>query len=276
MVRIIAVIKKCIKEQFRSFWILLLTVSTAPFFVVVYDLITASYVPVYDILVVNNDNGIQADAGMINLGDSLISYYSRQTDKACKTREVNTRAEGEARLKDKRGDLLMVLPGNFSVSVLSMQQGDSIVPFNLEFMGNITDVSYIVAAVLSYSFVSDFVMDLTGLSAPFQFVETAIGSSGNLTDFELAVPGLIIFSIIMLMLTASVAMVTEAENKTLLRLRLSHVSTFELMGGITVVQIPVGLISLSCLAASAWLGFGSRFTLLVFIVVVHNGIDHCL
>jgi hypothetical protein len=60
----------------------------------------------------------------------------------------------------------------------------------------------------------------------------------------------------MLMLTASVAMIAEVENKTLFRLKLSNVSTIELMGGITFVQVIVGLISvILTLAVAAMLGF---------------------
>jgi len=117
-------------------------------------------------------------------------------------------------------------------------------------------MNYVISAILTYSFVSDFIISETGAKPLFNFIETPLGSSGQLTDFEIAVPGLIIFSIIMLMLTASVAMMTEVENKTMLRLKLSKVTTFELMGGITIVQILVGFISVFLtMGVAAALGF---------------------
>jgi ABC-2 type transport system permease protein len=267
--RITGVIKKSMKEQARSFWLLLLTISTAPFFVMVYDLITESYAPVYDILVLNNDEGLPS-AGTFNLGDSLIHTLLGKQDKACKIGQVQSMTEALKKLKNKKADLLMILPEDFSRSLSSIEYTGSIQPFRLEFQGNITDFNYIITAVLAYSFVSDFVTAYTGIQPPFEFAETAIGSSGALTDFELAVPGLVIFSIIMLMLTASVAMVAEVENKTMLRLKLSRITTFELMGGITLIQILVGLLSvILTLAVAATLGYQFRGAFLpAFIVIV--------
>lgn len=267
--RIFGVIKKSLKEQARSFWLLLLTVITAPFFVVVYNLISESYVPSYDILVCNNDKGV-TESAYINLGDSLLQYLLQKEDKSLKIAEVQLRSEAEKKLKSKKADLLITLPEDFSSLLTNTRQGDSLKSFELGFLGNLSDVNYMITAILAYSFVSDFVVAQTGIQPPFQFVETGIGSSGALTDFEMAVPGLVIFSIIMLMLTASVAMIAEVENKTILRLKLSKVTTPELMGGITLVQILVGFLSvLLTLAVAAALGYkfqGAVFP--VFIIVL--------
>jgi ABC-2 type transport system permease protein len=235
----------------------------------VYDLITESYAPVYDILVLNKDEG-SLSPNTFNLGDSLIHTLMGRQDKACKIGQVQSMAEAEKKLKNKKADLLMILPVNFSRSLTSMDSTGSFKPFRLEFQGNVTDINYIITAILAYGFVSDFVTAHTGIQPPFEFTETGIGSSGALTDFELAVPGLVIFSIIMLMLTASVAMIAEVENKTMLRLKLSRVTTFELMGGITLVQIVVGLLSviLTLMVAAA---FGYQFRgafFPVFLVIV--------
>jgi ABC-2 type transport system permease protein len=267
--RITGVIKKSLREQARSFWLLLLTISTAPFFVMVYDLITESYAPVYDILVLNKDAGLPS-ASTFNLGDSLIHTLLGRQDKGCKISQVQTMAEAEKKLKNRNADLLMILPEDFSRSLTRRESSGSVNPFRLEFQGNVADINYIITAVLAYSFVSDFVSLHTGIQPPFEFIETGIGSSGALTDFELAVPGLVIFAIIMLMLTASVAMIAEVENKTMLRLKLSRVTTFELMGGITLIQILVGLLSviLTLMVAAAF-GYQFRGALIpVFMVIM--------
>jgi ABC-type multidrug transport system permease subunit len=126
-----------------------------------------------------------------------------------------------------------------------------------------------ISAILTYGFVSEFVIAITGTKPVFNFSENPLGSSGQLTDFEMAVPGLLICSIIMLMLTASVAMVAEVENKTMLRLKISRVTTLELMGGITLVQILVGFISvLITLGVAAALGFRFQGSVLLVTLTV--------
>ena len=268
--RLGGVIRKSIKEQYRSFWLLLLTVITAPFFVLVYNLITQSYAPVYDIMVLNKDEGVISGIAAPAWGDSLIAALYGQESQGWKIIQVENREEAAARLTNRKADLLMIIPDNFSQSMSGLREGKSMDPFNLEFLGNISDMNYVVAAILTYSFVSDFVTSTTGIRPAFNFVETPLGSSGQLSEFEMAVPGLVIFSIIMLMLTASVAMIAEVENKTMLRLKMSRVTTLELMGGITLVQILVGFISvLATLCAAAALGFRFQGSMpLAFVIVL--------
>jgi len=254
--RICGVIRKSLKEQFRSFWLLLLTVITAPFFVLVYDLITRSYVPVYDIMLINQDQGIKSALSSSCWGDSLVKALRNHKSNGWEISVTTDRTEAERKLKNRKADMLMIIPEEFSLSLFALKSGTNTKPFDLEFLGNITDMNYVISAILTYSFVSDFIISETGAKPLFNFIETPLGSSGQLTDFEIAVPGLIIFSIIMLMLTASVAMMTEVENKTMLRLKLSKVTTFELMGGITIVQILVGFISVFLtMGVAAALGF---------------------
>ena len=102
--RILGVIKKSLKEQIRSFWLLILTIITAPFFVVVYNLISESYAPVYDILVLNNDKGIITNNGAIDLGDSLINNIALRKDKACRIGRADSRIKAFENLKNKKAD----------------------------------------------------------------------------------------------------------------------------------------------------------------------------
>ena len=85
------------------------------------------------------------------------------------------------------------------------------------------------------------------------------------------VPGLLILALIMLMFSATISIITEVENKTILRLKLSKLGSFNFLTGITVVQIFVGFISifLTLFTASA-LGFEYKgsFWLFIFISVL--------
>jgi ABC-type multidrug transport system permease subunit len=266
--RLYGVIKKSLREQARSFWLLVLTISTAPFFVLVYDLITESYVPSYDILIVNHDNGY-GHTGAVNLGDSLVQGLLTSQEKSIRIIPVSSRQEAEKALRNKKADLLMILPEDFSRFIILSRTADTVKPFNLEFFGNLSDINYIITAILAYSRVSDYIIAEAGIRPPFNFIETPMGRSGTLSDFEMAVPGLLVFSIIMLMLTASVAMIAEVENKTMLRLKLSGVSTAALMGGITFVQIMVGLLSVGLtLAVAALLGFRFQGSAVPVILIV--------
>lgn len=256
MRRFLAVIKKSLREQMRSFWLLVLTISTAPFFVLVYDLITESYVPSYEVAVVNLDKGESDISGTAHFGDSLVSQLKQKQNKGWKVIATDSKEQAINLLKDRKADMAMIIPADFSEVIAGQQAGKTGRQFDLAFTGNIADMSYFIAAVLTYNEVSAYVATATGIQPLFNFKEIPLGTSGQITDFEAAVPGLVIFAIIMLMLTASVAMVAEVENRTMVRLTLSGVGTARLMGGITVVQVLVGFLSVFItLVTASLLGF---------------------
>ena len=75
---------KSIREQIRDYWILLLTISLAPFFVFLYYMMVETETPEFNIILVNQDEGVFSGDQPINLGDSLI-YYMQQASMAPET-----------------------------------------------------------------------------------------------------------------------------------------------------------------------------------------------
>ncbi len=79
--KIISIIIKSLKEQIRSYWVLLLSLSMGPFFIFVYFLITETSKPQYNIMIVNNDKGVLMNGQHINHGNNLIAFFrSSKTD----------------------------------------------------------------------------------------------------------------------------------------------------------------------------------------------------
>ena len=88
---------------------------------------------------------------------------------------------------------------------------------------------------------------------PISWSETTLGFSGQRSMFEIYVPGLLILSIIMIIFSASAAIVREPESRTLERLKISRLTALEFLGGISLVQLLIAIISvaLALLAAMA-------------------------
>ncbi|MBN1416398.1 MAG: ABC transporter permease [Bacteroidales bacterium] len=256
--KFIAVLYKSMVEQLRSFWLLVLTIATAPFFVVVYNLINESYKPSYDILLVNDDRGIITDTtGDINLGDTLTSYIDR-TIKSGFTFQVTDRwSDAKEKLENKKADVAIRIPEGFSSMMYGHEKKPEILP-RIEFSGNLTDMSYIIGAIGVYDGISAFFSTYLETAPQFIMEETPLGASGSLSDFDLAVPGLLILSIVMLMLSASTAFVAEVENKTIQRIKISRVRTVEFLSGVSTVQLLVGILSILLTLAVAY-AIGFRF-----------------
>jgi ABC-2 type transport system permease protein len=128
-----------------------------------------------------------------------------------------------------------------------------------------------ISVIRANEILDDYISGFSQRSKPLSIKETSLGVSGEVGDFDLAVPGIMIIGIIMLMFSATIAIVAEVESKTIIRLKLSRLSSFELLSGISLIQIMIGLISvLLTLVLAVWLGFNYKgsFLVMLFIAVL--------
>ncbi len=265
---ILAIFKKSIKEQLRNYWVLLLTVSLAPFFVFVYYLINEASQPRYDILILNQDKGIHNADQKINQGKAVLPFVqstiSEILEVPLNVQSVNNREYALELLEQKTADALLVIPYDFSVT---LQDSNKITP-ELEIIGDLTNTSYIISAVWIAEIMNEFMSQSTGKERLYTVKETALGNSGQMSEFDMWMPGMLILAIIMLMFSATIAIITEVDQKTILRLKLSRMKAWHFLIGVGGTQVLVGIISiLLTLAAAAALGFEMRGSFAVFLLI---------
>ncbi len=238
---------KGIKEQLREFWILIMILVMAPLFIAIYYLMAETEDPEYDVILVNHDKGTMHQGKDYNLGDSIASHarlLSALPEMAMLNFSTQTsREKAVESLRNNKADVLVVLPENLSRSVLGKGER-SMAPANLELVGDVTRMEYIVGAVWSEELINQFILHAADIRMPVSWKETTLGFSGKRSAFEIYVPGLLILSIIMIIFSASAAIVREAENRTLERLRISRLTALEFLGGISLVQILLAILSL--------------------------------
>ena len=239
---------KGIREQVRDYWILLMILVMAPLFIFLYFLMEESEHPTYEIVVVNQDTGYSYAGFQLNLGDSLVTYASlyahEQESSMLQIRRSESRESAMEILKSKKADVGIVLPVGLTKTILNSPV-EGLQPVSLELIGDITNFEYIVGAVWIEELVNEFVLEASGIHMPVTWKETTLGYSGQRTTFELYVPGLLILSIIMIIFSASAAIVREPETRTLERLNISRLSALEFLGGISMVQLIIAMISLA-------------------------------
>lgn len=251
---------KSLKEQVRDYWILLIVVLLAPFFIFVYYLMLESENPHYDIMIINKDNGVSMPAYNMNLGDSLIAYLKQEAlsyeDMILRFYVEDQREDAISKLRDEKVDVLLIVPDNFTASLVNYPQGpDESATFEL--VGNVTDMHYIIGAVWTEELFNQFLINSTGYEMPVRWVETQLGHSGERTTFELYVPGMLILAIIMMMFSASAAIVREPEIQTIKRLKLSNLSALEFLTGVSILQIIIAAFSVT-LALITAMGLGYK------------------
>lgn len=266
-----SVIQKSIKEQIRSYWILLLTLAMGPFFIFVYYLIVESSKPDYDIVFVNYDLGVTGRDGQVNYGESVIGFFTHLASDSIaiplKAEEVMNEAAGIEMLKEKKADALIVIPETFSTLIRGRQNTDTFA-IPLKITGDLTSTNYLISAIWANELLNEYLLKETNSPGLLKIKEIPLGISGSMSDFDMIVPGILILSLIMLMFTASIAFVSEVENKTIMRLKLSGISVFDFLGGIGIVQSVIGIFSmLLTLLTAILLGFQYEGSLIIMILI---------
>ncbi|MBE0653091.1 MAG: ABC transporter permease [Bacteroidales bacterium] len=256
----------------RSYWVLLLSLSMGPFFICIYFLIMESTSPEYKILIINNDKGAVVSGQEVNHGNLIISLFNAFRPDTIpvpfKVHEVKDRDESILKLKNKKGDALLIIEDSFSASIEKLKSNPAAPAPTVEFIGDITNTYYLISALWANELVNEYCLNVAGKKRIVQIKETSLGISSSVTDFDLIVPGILIVSLIMLMFTASIAFVSEVENRTIIRLKLSKITSFEFLTGISAVQVLVGLASaFLTLITAVLLGFQHTGSLLTILVI---------
>lgn len=263
--RLWQIFTKCAMEQKRDLWVLGLSVAFAPLFVIIYWLVTsAGGSTTYGVMVLNQDRGAVTTSGTqlssgLELIDDMRQLAYKNGSPLLRILPVDDRTVAETRLRNRDAALLVIIPQDFSTAVLTARNKQPISPAQVEFVGDLTNPYYTIAAVSVMTTVDSFSMAAEGSPRPIQLLETALGGSSARTEFENYVPGLLILAIVLLVFQASIMVARESEGGKLKRLRLTGISAFEFLGGITAWLIVVAVFSLAITFLTAVLcGFRSQ------------------
>jgi ABC-2 type transport system permease protein len=271
--RLITVFRKTMREISRDKWMLGLTLAFAPFFVFLYWLWFQGGSTVYPIAVINLDQGVQlADGSVYNAGEEVsaairaITYADGRP--LLKVVSVSDQAAAEPILRDRGATAFIQIPADFSQTIQAMQAGDRSVTTTITFGGDLSNTYYMIGANMALTAVDAYVQQATGQKPLVNYIEKPMGASATRSEFETYVPGTLIFAVILLIFLASMTVAREIETGTLRRLQLTPMTSFDLLGGITVALLLVGAIAsiLSFLVALA-LGFHSQGPVWVAILV---------
>lgn len=211
------VARKAMREVRREPVMVALTLVFAPALVLLYLMVFPETAPSYGVVVVDTDQGATADDGApVAAGDDVTAALRSLVDadgKAVLT--VRTAGSADAAremVTDGDAEAILVLPADFSARVVALSNDADAGPVRYTLTGDLTSATYLVTAVLADSAMQGAVAELTGRSAPVQVTEEPLGGSGTRSEFEIYVPGLIVFSVIMGVFLAAMLVAREFES----------------------------------------------------------------
>jgi len=253
--KILKIFWKSLKEQARDPVTLGLSLIIGPFFVLLYWLMIPSGSTTYDVLVQNLDTGPQGREAITLL--EALAYPSG--DPLLEVISVNDVARAEDLLEDRDAEVLLIIPMNFSTKLEAASRGEIQNPAEVTLVGDLTNPYYAVGAVMAGTVIDEFVQVQTGEIRPVQFVEIALGASEGRSEFDLYIPGILIISVVMLVFIISMTITYEVEAGTLRRLQMTSMKTSDLLIGISLPTVLLGVVSLLLtLFVAILLGFNSQ------------------
>ncbi|MGD2120501.1 MAG: ABC transporter permease [Gemmatimonadota bacterium] len=270
--RLLSLFRKEMLETFRDWKMLSLTLTFAPFFVLLMYAYLGHSTPVYQIAVVNHDRGGIAREGVeeelgARLVEMLRGVQSPEGDTVLRVRLV-TSGEVEGLLESRRVDVAITIPEGFSETLLAAREGRTTLPVPVRSRGDPANPDYLMAAVWADMTVMAFVEIASGLRSPALLAPETVSGTSSLTEFELYVPGLLALALMMLMFTAAGALIREKDKGTLIRLRLSNLTVFEWLTAVSCTQLIVGILALALTYLTAMgVGYKANGSLTILFVV---------
>jgi ABC-2 type transport system permease protein len=175
---------------------------------------------------------------------------------------VQDTAAAKTLIKNRKADVLLIIPDGFSDSLKTAHAP------NFQVFGEASNPKYSIGLIFSITGIESLVRKYSQSKPLYTFDEKFMGNSLAKSEFDIYVPGIFVFSIIMLILSASLTIIRDVEDKTMLRLKLTRMTVLDYLIGNTIVQWLVGIISFGfTLWLAKVLGFNSAGSLWLVLLV---------
>jgi ABC-2 type transport system permease protein len=265
---------KCCREQKRDLWVLGLSITFAPLFVVIYYIMTGGTGSTsYSVLVINHDQPVHVASGtslaageQIIQGLRVLSY--KNSNPLLKVSQTEDQPGAESKVRDRQAAVLLIIPQDFSATISAYHAGDKTASTQVTVKGDLTNPYYTVASVMVMTVIDSYVSNATHAPRPVLLNEVPMGVSSSRSEFENYIPGLLVMAVILMVFQSAMTPARDIEAGTIRRLRLTWISSFEYLGGLSIWMILVASLSiLITFATAVALGFRSQGPLGLAILI---------
>lgn len=309
--KFISIAKKDFKELIRDRRGLVMILLFPLFFMLVFGFafggMGQSNQP-HNLAIVNYDKGVNMpiNGEKVNFGNNLTKILEdseyEDSDVHFFNVTLTTESDANKKLENRDVDAALIIPENFSQSMLAqitstMQQQIStgtvtstsssnatstlIIRGDTGYIGFGTSQGILTGVLEQYQdkLVTKTRSAITGSSGveTNQYIQSkveAISGTGSFTTFDFMAPGMMVFAILLLTTTVAAALTREVEKGTLARLKLSKMTSFDLLFGgllpwslIAAVQVVILLI-VAVLIGFHWQGGLNTLLLALFVGII--------
>jgi ABC-2 type transport system permease protein len=255
--RLAALFRKTMIENFRDWKILSLTLVFSPFFVVLMYFYMGNASKTYQIGVVNRDAGSADQTGAHRVaGRELVAKLAdaRYPDGVPILNVAAMAGTSEVRkpLADRTLDLALEIPDDFSRILMEYRNGRAPAPARMTSIGDPANPRYIAAAAYCDYIAYGYASVAAGQKGPLDIRVESVGAAKSPTDFELYVPALLALALMMLMFTTAASIIKEKDKGTLVRLQMSKMRVSEFLSAVGLTQVIIGVMAMGLTFLTAW------------------------
>jgi ABC-type polysaccharide/polyol phosphate export permease len=254
---IFRIARKTLIEYLREPQLFLFILSGPPLLVLLWYVI---FLPAKDrlgdylkIQVINRDSGAEG-AALVD----ILRAVEFEGKPALDVKVIDNEDEGLISLREAKAGMMLVIPSGFSRALEDARTGKAgNPPADIEYVGDTASFNYVFSRGYVEPYVRGFIQTQSGSGPPVYGNFEFLPGTGTSSDFDAAIPGLLVFSLLFLIISSASSLVQEEMHKTLARFRLARLTGFELVAGVGLAQMLLAVLEvLAGFFTAVALGYG--------------------
>jgi ABC-2 type transport system permease protein len=255
--------RKTLIEYLREPQLFFFILSGPPLLVLLWYMI---WIPVKDrlgdflkIQVINRDSGAEGSALV-----DMLRAVEFEGKPALDVKLIDGEEQGLISLREAKAGLLLIIPSDFTGALADARTGKAVnPPAEIEYMGDMASFNYVFAKGFIDPYIRGYIQMQSGLGSPIYGNYEFLPGTGTSSDFDAAIPGLLVFSLLFLIISSASSLVQEEMHHTLARFRLARVGGFELVTGVSLAQMVLAVLEVAAgFGVAVALGYGRGTDLL--------------
>ncbi len=211
------------------------------------------------IQVVNRDSGAEGSALV-----DMLRAITFEEKPALDVKLIDGEEQGLISLREAKAGLMLIIPSGFTRALEDARSGvGSPISAEIEYVGDTSSFNYVFAKGFIDPYIRGTIQVQSGLGSPVYGNYEFLPGTGTSSDFDAAIPGLLVFSLLFLIISSASSLVQEEMHNTLARFRLARVSGFDLVAGVSLAQMVLAVLEVSIgFLFAVLLGYGRGTDLL--------------
>lgn len=256
---------KSIKEQIRDWRTLSLSLLMPVVFMVIFGLAFGKGYYNYKIFVINKDSGSLNKNYGNELIDRLIKGKYQDNSNIFTVTLIKSKEKYLGEIQKHNAIAIVTIPENFSQALINKNSDNKA---SVLYEGDPGYPSFNLVKIFLDGTLNELIKEITQYSSPVSSEIGYLVSSGSGSEFDLIAPGMMIMSIFLLIIQVAIVLIREIENKTIKRLQLTPMRTWEFLSGIGATQVLFSIFMVPLMFATAILvGFKSNGSLLNGMII---------